>query len=82
MNKRVNPSEATTLALKKGIYRHFKGNLYQLLEIAKHSETMEEFVVYKALYGEQGVWIRPLAMFEETIKRDGVNLKRFEFIEK
>ncbi|MCB0197753.1 MAG: DUF1653 domain-containing protein [Anaerolineae bacterium] len=67
--------------LKKGIYRHFKGNLYQLLEIAKHSETMEEFVVYKALYGEQGIWIRPLKMFEETIERDGIQLKRFEFVE-
>ena len=64
--------------LKKGIYRHFKGNLYQLLEIAKHSETMEEFVVYKALYGEQGIWIRPLKMFEETIERDGIQPKRFE----
>lgn len=67
--------------LKKGIYRHFKGNLYQLLEIAKHSETMEEFVVYKALYGEQGIWVRPLKMFEETIERDGIQLKRFEFVE-
>jgi len=67
--------------LKKGIYRHFKGNLYRLLEIAKHSETMEEFVVYKALYGEQGIWIRPLKMFEETIERDGIQLKRFEFVE-
>ncbi|MCB1663096.1 MAG: DUF1653 domain-containing protein, partial [Pseudomonadales bacterium] len=56
-------------------------NLYQLLEIAKHSETMEEFVVYKALYGEQGIWIRPLKMFEETIERDGIQLKRFEFVE-
>ncbi len=68
------------MTLKKGIYQHFKGNRYQVLEIARHSETMEEFVVYKALYGERGIWIRPLVMFDETIERNGVRLKRFTFI--
>lgn len=68
--------------LKKGIYQHFKGNRYELLDIAKHSETMEEYAVYRALYGEGGIWIRPLAMFDETIERDGVQLKRFRLIEK
>lgn len=69
------------MTVKKGIYRHFKGNLYEVLEVARHSETMEEFVVYKALYGEQGIWIRPLDMFDETIERDGITLKRFALVE-
>ncbi len=68
------------MSIKKGIYKHFKGNLYNVLEVAKHSETMEEYVVYKALYGEEGIWIRPLDMFTETIVRDGKELKRFELV--
>lgn len=51
----------------RGIYRHYKGNLYEVLEIAKHSETEEVFVVYRALYGDYGVWVRPLGMFTETV---------------
>ena len=47
-------------------YRHFKGNVYRVLHIAKHSETLEEMVVYHAMYGERGIWVRPLAMFEEV----------------
>ena len=58
-------------------YRHFKGNVYKVLHVAKHSETLEEYVVYQAMYGERGVWIRPKEMFEETIVRDGVEIKRF-----
>lgn len=65
-----------------GIYKHFKGNLYIVLAIAKHSETLEEMVIYKALYGEYGIWVRPLSMFEEDVIRDGVKYKRFELIEK
>lgn len=65
------------MAIEKGIYRHFKGNLYEVLGTAKHSETQEEHVVYRAMYGEYGVWIRPLAIFEETIERDGLSTKRF-----
>jgi hypothetical protein len=67
------------MSLKKGIYRHFKGNLYQVLEIARHSETAEEMVVYRALYGDHGIWVRPLAMFDETIERDGIAVKRFAY---
>lgn len=63
-----------------GIYRHFKGNMYQVIAIATHSETLEKMVVYKALYGEQGIWVRPLSMFEEEIERGGKTFKRFEFV--
>ena len=58
-------------------YRHFKGNVYRVLHIAKHSETLEEMVVYQAMYGERGVWVRPKAMFEEVIERDGKSIRRF-----
>ncbi len=63
-----------------GIYRHFKGNMYQVIAIATHSETLEKMVVYKALYGEQGIWVRPLSMFEEEIERGGKTFKRFELV--
>lgn len=62
-------------------YRHFKGNEYLVLYLAKHSETSEEFVVYKQLYGDGGVWIRPLDMFLETIERDGKVMERFQEVE-
>ena len=61
-------------------YRHFKGNIYKVLHIAKHSETLEEMVVYQAMYGERGIWVRPKAMFEEIIERDGRTFRRFEKI--
>jgi len=63
--------------IEKGIYRHFKGQFYEVDNIAKHSETNEFYVVYRALYGERGLWVRPLEMFDETIEREGVRLKRF-----
>lgn len=66
--------------LKQGRYRHFKGNEYELLYIATHSETLEKFVVYKALYGEGGIWVRPLSMWSETVTRDGKTFRRFEYI--
>ncbi len=66
--------------MKLGIYQHFKGNRYRVMALARHSETREEMVVYQALYGERGIWVRPLAMFDETLERDGKTLKRFEFI--
>jgi hypothetical protein len=69
--------------LKKGKYRHYKGKEYELIGIARHSETLEELVVYKALYQTEGenLWVRPLKMFTEEITIDGITLKRFEFIE-
>ena len=59
-------------------FRHFKGNLYRLEGFAKDSETLEEMVVYRALYGERGLWVRPAKMFFETIERDWKTMKRFE----
>lgn len=58
-------------------YRHFKGNIYRVLHVAKHSETLEEYVVYQAMYGNMDIWIRPKSMFEETIVRDGATVRRF-----
>ena len=59
-------------------YRHFKGNIYRVLHIAKHSETLEDMVVYQTMYGEKGIWVRPQTMFEEVIERDGKTFRRFE----
>ena len=65
------------MEIKPGRYRHFKGNEYEVLGTAKHSETLEEMVVYRALYGEGGLWVRPAAMWNETVIRDGVEYRRF-----
>lgn len=59
-------------------YRHFKGNIYKVLHIAMHSETLEAMVVYQAMYGEKSIWVRPKAMFEELIEKDGRSIRRFE----
>ena len=67
--------------IKPGRYRHFKGNEYEVLYTATHSETMEPMVVYRALYGERGVWVRPASMWYETVERDGKTYQRFTFIE-
>ena len=66
--------------IKLGKYRHFKGNEYEVIGIAKHSETLEEMVVYCALYGENGYWVRPANMWNEVVERDGKRFKRFEYI--
>lgn len=68
------------MEIKKGRYRHFKGMEYEVLGIAKHSETLEEMVVYRALYGEGGLWVRPAVMWNETVTRDGVTQQRFTYI--
>jgi 5'(3')-deoxyribonucleotidase len=67
--------------IKLGTYRHFKGYMYEVLGMAKHSETQEDMVIYKALYGDCGTWVRPLTMWEDTVTTDGKTVKRFERIE-
>ena len=69
------------MSMIKGIYKHYKGNLYEVIDVAKHSETEEEHVVYRTLYGDYSVWVRPLAMFIETVELDGQQIARFEYIE-
>lgn len=65
------------MSVLPGLYRHYKGQHYRVLGTARHSETEESLVVYQALYGERGLWVRPAAMFAETVSVDGVNLPRF-----
>lgn len=67
--------------LRPGIYRHYKGNLYEVIGTASHSETLETMVVYRALYGEYGLWVRPAAMFAEQVLVNGSQQPRFELIQ-
>lgn len=67
--------------IKLGKYRHFKGNEYEVLHIAKNSENLEDTVVYRALYGDKEVWVRPASMWNEIVERDGKAYKRFTYIE-
>ena len=73
-------SQQNQATVPQGIYRHYKGSLYQVLHTAQHSETEESLVVYRCLYGEYGVWVRPLAMFAETVMVEGKQVPRFELI--
>lgn len=66
--------------MKLGIYKHFKGNKYEVIGVAKHSETLEEMVVYKALYGDGGLWVRPISMWDEEVEFEGKTVKRFTYI--
>ena len=68
------------LMLKLGKYKHYKGNLYEVLGVARHSETQEELVVYRALYNDFDLWVRPLAMFLESVEINGVIMPRFEYL--
>ena len=67
--------------IQPGKDRHFKGNLYEVLGLARHSETQEEMVVYRALYGEYSLWVRPARMWFETVERDGQRFQRFTRVE-
>ena len=66
--------------IKPGRYRHYKGNEYEVIGVGSHSETLEAMVVYRPLYGDGGLWVRPAAMWNESIEKDGVTRKRFEYI--
>ncbi|HSV53364.1 MAG TPA: DUF1653 domain-containing protein [Burkholderiaceae bacterium] len=65
------------IATRPGLYRHYKGNLYEVLDTVRHSETLEPMTLYRALYGERGLWVRPAAMFGEEVVVDGVRQLRF-----
>lgn len=67
-------------SIKPGRYRHFKGKEYEVLGVARHSETEEELVVYRALYGDFGLWVRPVSMWNEAVERDGKTFRRFSYI--
>ena len=77
VNLRVN-----NMALQRGIYQHYKGQLYQVFNVARHSETDEELVVYQCLYSDYSMWVRPLTMFTETVQlEDGQTVPRFKLIQ-
>jgi hypothetical protein len=67
--------------VKPGRYRHYKGQEYEVIGCARHSETEEELVVYRALYGDRGLWVRPVAMFVEQVQLDGMSVPRFSFLQ-
>ncbi len=67
-------------SLKIGKYRHFKGNKYQVIDLVKHSETEEWLVLYKPLYGDRSLWVRPFALFSEKVHRQGEWVKRFQYV--
>lgn len=68
------------MTIRPGRYQHYKGNDYTVIGVARHSETLEEVVVYRAEYGERGLWVRPAAMFQETVEVDGVTMPRFRWV--
>jgi hypothetical protein len=68
-------------SVQRGLYRHFKGNTYEVIDTARHSETQEDMVVYRALYGDFGLWVRPIDMFTEEVERNGRKMPRFQLIE-
>lgn len=65
---------------EKGIYKHYKGNLYELVDVVNHSETLEKMVLYRALYGEKELWVRPISMWNEEVEVNGKKVKRFELV--
>ena len=69
------------MSIAKGIYKHYKGSLYQVIEVATHSETREELVVYRTLYGDYSMWVRPLSMFQDLVSFEDEQVPRFRFVE-
>ena len=68
------------MSVKPGIYEHYKGNQYRVIDVATHSETEEKLVVYQPMYGDMALWVRPLAMFTETVAVNGKEVERFRFL--
>lgn len=66
--------------IKKGKYKHFKGKYYEVIDVCRHSETLEEMVIYRTLYGNYDLWVRPLSMFTEKVEVDGKLVDRFEYV--
>ncbi len=66
--------------MKQGLYQHYRGDSYHVLGVCRHSETLEEMVIYRQLYGDYGLWVRPKQMFEENIIHEGLEMPRFKFI--
>ncbi len=83
MSKKFLPSFSplATAVVEDALYEHYKGLRYKVLSVARHSETLEELVVYRALYGEHDVWVRPLSMFLENITINGRSQPRFKLVE-
>lgn len=73
--------EENQMEIKPGKYRHFKGREYEVIGVASHSETLEPLVVYRALYGEGGLWVRPAVMWSETVEREDYHGPRFQYID-
>ncbi|MBI2052216.1 MAG: DUF1653 domain-containing protein [Parcubacteria group bacterium] len=80
MENKLKPFSKKAKSLKLGEYEHYKGNKYKVLSVARHSETLEELVVYQALYNDHSIWVRPLDMFLEKVKIDGKIIPRFKHI--
>ncbi len=70
----------TANSIKPGLYQHYKGEQYEVIDLVRHSETEETLVLYRALYGERGLWVRPLTMFSESVNVEGRSTPRFEFV--
>jgi cyclomaltodextrinase len=81
MNTPQPPHDKSRPKIQPGRYRHYKGKEYQVIGVAKHSETEEDLVVYRALYGACGLWVRPAKMFSEKIEMEGKLISRFEWID-
>lgn len=83
MNPNNTPTDADLPPMPMvtpGLYRHYKGGEYKVLDTVRHSETLEAMVLYQALYGERGLWVRPAAMFAETVTIDGIEQPRFALV--
>ena len=80
MTTNQKPDLPPVAPLQTGRYRHYKGNEYEVIGVARHSETLEELVVYRALYGDHGLWVRPRAMFTEMVEVAGQKVQRFTYV--